>query len=137
MLISGLLFFVKCHCFPCSLQQFIFFFADLRSCFQIHANRTCRYQMTRDHILFQSQHLICFTLDSCRTTTPWLFPGRTLQISSFVHPSEALVIPNNVGAEVAGFASRYSTNFLSLRRRIEFSSRNSRRLTIWPALILA
>src|SRR5258708_38905202 len=48
-------------------------------------------------------------------------------------PNDALVIPNNVGADVAGFASRKSTGLLSLRRRIEFSSLTSRRLTIWPA----
>ena len=48
-------------------------------------------------------------------------------------PNEALVIPNKVGEEVAGLASLNSTSFLSFRRNTEFSSRTSRRVTIWPA----
>src|SRR5688572_11353481 len=48
-------------------------------------------------------------------------------------PNDALVIPNKVGEDVAGCASRNSTSFLSFLRRIEFSSLTSRRLTICPA----
>src|SRR5665647_478596 len=51
-------------------------------------------------------------------------------------PNDALVIPSNNGEEVAGLASRYSTVFLSARRRIEFSSLTSRKVTILPGRIL-
>ena len=45
-------------------------------------------------------------------------------------PKLALVIPNKTGVAVEGLASRTSTNFLSALRKIEFSSLNSRTVTI-------
>jgi hypothetical protein len=50
-----------------------------------------------------------------------VFWNEAAEIQLFT-PKDAFVIPNKTGFAVAGRASRTSTNFLSARRRIEFSS---------------
>src|SRR5258706_11685951 len=51
-------------------------------------------------------------------------------------PNDALIIPSNVGADVAGCASGDSTSFLTFRRSTEFSSLTSRNVMTWQARTL-
>jgi hypothetical protein len=66
--------------------------------------------VTGNYIFFQAKHKSVFTIDSGRHNTlvvSWK-DAADIQLGT---PNDALVIPSNVGDDVAGFASRNSTNF--------------------------
>lgn len=61
-----LFFFVKCHGFTGRLQEFVFFLAAHDHIVEFTETGTGRDRVTSDHILFQAEHFIRFTVDCGR-----------------------------------------------------------------------